>query len=274
MEAFWLTTLLFAMGVFIVAYLLLSWLVEAVTWLLYHHRKRIPRILELTSGAGKAQTHQPAELAEDRIHWPYVYALSLLAGLGLYLFTQQMMALFLAVVPFAVRIWLDNYRKRRQNDEALAFLMDVRIALPLQGSLLRALQEVARRGSTRPSTGSGQRLARLTARFLGGGFQGSGLELLDRLAQATRLPSLADLVAWTQAAEAGTLASDAPFEHALSRLRSEMYTSAREQMQRIPTRLTILVLPALLGPSIMVLLYPVVARLLASMAGAGWGGGF
>jgi len=266
MEVFWLTTLLFAMGVFIVAYLLLSWLVEAVMWLLYHHRRRIPRILELASGAGKAQTRQPDNLAEDRIHWPYVYALSLLAGLGVYLFTQQMMALFLAVVPFAVRIWLDNYRKRRQNDEALAFLMDVRIALPLQGSLLRALQEVARRGSTR--------LARLTARYLGSGFQGSGLELLDRLAQATRLPSLADLVAWTHAAEAGTLASDAPFEHALSRLRSEMYTAAREQMQRIPTRLTVLVLPALLGPTIVVLLYPVVARLLAGMGGAGWNGGF
>jgi hypothetical protein len=144
--------------------------------------------------------------------------------------------------------------------------MDVRIALPLQGSLLRALQEVARRGSTR--------LARLTARYLGSGFQGSGLELLDRLAQATRLPSLADLVAWTHAAEAGTLASDAPFEHALSRLRSEMYTAAREQMQRIPTRLTVLVLPALLGPTIVVLLYPVVARLLAGMGGAGWNGGF
>ena len=266
MEVFWLTTLLFAMSVFIVAYLLLSWLVEAVTWMLYHHRRRIPRILELTSGAGKVQTRQPDNLAEDRIHWPYVYALSLLAGLGVYLFTQQMMALFLAVVPFAVRVWLDNYRKRRQNDEALAFLMDVRIALPLQGSLLRALQEVARRGSTR--------LARLTARYLGSGFQGSGLELLDRLAQATRLPSLADLVAWTHAAEAGTLASDAPFEHALSRLRSEMYTAAREQMQRIPTRLTILVLPALLGPTIVVLLYPVVARLLAGMGGAGWNGGF
>jgi hypothetical protein len=266
MEVFWLTTLLFAMSVFIVAYLLLSWLVEAVTWLLYHHRRRIPRILELTSGAGKVQTRQPDNLAEDRIHWPYVYALSLLTGLGVYLFTQQMMALFLAVVPFAVRVWLDNYRKRRQNDEALAFLMDVRIALPLQGSLLRALQEVARRGSTR--------LAQLTARYLGSGFQGSGLELLDRLAQATRLPSLADLVAWTHAAEAGTLASDAPFEHALSRLRSEMYTAAREQMQRIPTRLTVLVLPALLGPTIVVLLYPVVARLLAGMGGAGWNGGF
>jgi len=266
MEVFWLTTLLFAASVFIVSYLLLSWLVEATVWLLYHRRRRIPKLLELAEGAGKAQTHQPADLAEDRIHWPYVYALSLLAGLGLYLFTQQMMALFLAIVPFVLRLWLDNYCKRRQNDEALAFLMDVRIALPLQGSLLCALQEVARRGSTR--------LARLTARFLSGGFQGSGLELLNRLAQTTRLLSLTDLVAWTQAAEAGTLASDAPFEHALSRLRAETVTAAREHMQRIPTRLTILVLPALLGPSIVVLLYPVVARLLAGMSGTGWGGGF
>jgi hypothetical protein len=45
-------------------------------------------------------------------------------------------------------------------------------------------------------------------------------------------------------------------------------------MQRIPTRLTVLVLPALLGPTIVVLLYPVVARLLAGMGGAGWNGGF
>jgi hypothetical protein len=82
------------------------------------------------------------------------------------------------------------------------------------------------------------------------------------------------LVTWTRAAEEGTLAADAPFEHALERLQAEMYTAARENMQRIPTRLTVLVLPALLGPAIVVLLYPVVARLLANMGGAGWSGGF
>ena len=60
----------------------------------------------------------------------------------------------------------------------------------------------------------------------------------------------------------------------LERLQAEMYTAARENMQRIPTRLTVLVLPALLGPAIVVLLYPVVARLLANMGGAGWSGGF
>ena len=45
-------------------------------------------------------------------------------------------------------------------------------------------------------------------------------------------------------------------------------------MQRIPTRLTLLVLPALLGPAIVLLLYPLAARLLAGMSGMGWSGGF
>ena len=67
---------------------------------------------------------------------------------------------------------------------------------------------------------------------------------------------------------------DAPLEHALTRLRGEMYTAARENMQRIPTRLTVLVLPALLGPAIVVLLYPMVARLLAAMGGMSWAGGY
>ncbi|MBU4353047.1 MAG: hypothetical protein KJ939_08275 [Nanoarchaeota archaeon] len=67
---------------------------------------------------------------------------------------------------------------------------------------------------------------------------------------------------------------DAPLEHALTRLRGEMYTAARENMQNIPTRLTVLVLPALLGPAIVALVYPMVARLLAAMSGMSWAGGY
>jgi len=162
------------------------------------------------------------------------------------------------------------------NAEVLAFLTDLRLALPLQGSLLCALQEVAGREKLSSSQKSrpGGCLAVLTARILSGGFSGNGLELLEQLASSTRAPYLADLVAWTKAAEEGTLAADVPFEHALERLQAETYTAARENMQRLPTRLTVLVLPALLGPAIVVLLYPVVARLLANMGGAGWSGGF
>ena len=100
------------------------------------------------------------------------------------------------------------------------------------------------------------------------------LDLLKTLAEDTKIPALADLVAWTQAAEEGVMQADQPFEHALERLQTETRTAALENMQRIPTRLTLLVLPALLGPAIVLLLYPLAARLLASMSGMGWGGGF
>jgi len=278
------TTFLFGLGLFILAYLLLSGVYAGLGWLVTGRRRRIASLLGATSRrAAPYRATQDDLLGLRKLPWLQIYALSLLAGLGLYLFTRQMVVLLLAVSPFAVRAWLANYRKRQLNAETLAFLMDVRIALPLQGSLLRALQEVARRSGMRPSTGlrrersgerSGQSLAVVTARYLAGGFQGNGLELLERLAQDTAIPSLQDLVAWMQASEEGTLASDVPFEHALVRLRREMVTAKREHMQRIPTRLTILVLPALLGPTIVLLLYPVVARLLANMSGMGWGGGF
>jgi len=259
--------LLFGLGAFILVFLLLTWLSEALVWLLARRRRGADRLLAAERREAQPYRASPDELLGlSRIPWMYLYALALLAGLGLYLFTHQLAVFLLAAVPFAVRAWLAGYRKRQLNAETLAFLIDVRIVLPLQGSLLRALQDVAQRGGTR--------LAKAAARYLAAGFQGSGLQLLERLAQDTHLPALQDLVAWMQAAEAGTMGSDVPFEHTLSRLRSEMVTALREQMQRIPTRLTVLVLPSLLGPTIVLLLYPVVARLLASMAGVGWGGGF
>jgi len=261
------TTFLFGLGLFILAYLLLSGVYAGLGWLVTGRRRRIASLMGATTR--KAAPYRAAQddlLGLRNLPWLQIYVLSLLAGLGLYLFTRQALVLLLAVSPFAVRAWLANYRKRQLNAETLAFMMDVRIVLPLQGSLLRALQEVAKRENTR--------LAVVTARYLAGGFQGNGLELLERLAQDTAIPSLQDLVAWMQASEEGTLASDVPFEHALVRLRREMVTAKREHMQRIPTRLTILVLPALLGPTIVLLLYPVVDRLLANMSGMGWGGGF
>ena len=182
--------------------------------------------------------------------------------------------LLLAFIPFAVRAWLTGYRKRQLNAEVLAFLTDLRLACRCRGRscVPCRMSPAGKRHSSVASPGS--RLAGITAGILGSGFSGSGLELLEQLAGNTKAPYLGDLVAWTKAAEEGTLAADAPFEHALERLQAETYTTARENMQRIPTRLTVLVLPALLGPAIVVLLYPVVARLLANMGGAGWSGGF
>ncbi len=280
---FWLVTLLFGLGLFVLLYLLLFVVVDGIGGLLARRKRRglarlvsrsqqtpfvprTPAARRCETAESRYRATQEDLLGLERIPWTQIYAFSALAGLGLYMFTQQVLVLLLAFIPFAVRLWLANYRKRQLDTELLAFLMDLRISLPLQGSLLRALQELARQGKTRP--------AGIVSRYLEGGFQGDGLELLDRLAQDTAITHLRDLVAWTRAAVEGTMKVDAPLEHALTRLRREMYTAARENMQRIPTRLTVLVLPALLGPTIVVLIYPMVARLLASMGGMSWAGGY
>ena len=267
MTLLWFSLSLFGFGLFILTFRLVSALVDAVSWTLFRPRRQSIALLRSARESGGAVKVVPDDLLGlAKIPWMQIYILSLAASLGLYIFTQQALMLFLAFIPFAVRAWLTGYRKRQLNADVLAFLTDLRLAMPLQGSLLRALQDVAGRGGTR--------LAGITARYLQGGFSGSGLELLEQLAGSTKVPYLVDLVAWTKAAEEGTLAADAPFEHALARLQAEAYTTARENMQRIPTRLTLFVLPALLGPAIVVLLYPVVARLLAQMGGTGWGGGY
>ena len=279
MAFFWISLALFGLGLFICTFTLLAWGLETIAWFFLRRRRWSLALLRGERKDNKVVQVTPDDLTGlGKIPWMLVYLLALAAGLGLYVFTQQMFVLFLAFVPFIVRTWLNGYRKRQVNAEVLAFLTDLRLAMPLQGSLLRALQDVARREAAQPSkshsASPGGRLAGITARILSSGFSGSGLELLEQLAASTQAPYLGDLVTWTKAAEEGTLAADAPFEHALERLQAEMYTAARENMQRIPTRLTVLVLPALLGPAIVVLLYPVVARLLANMGGAGWSGGF
>lgn len=268
MGMFWLVTLLFGLGLFVLFFLLLSVAADGIGGLLARRKRQgLARLVSRSQQAeNRYRATQDDLLGLERIPWTQLYAFSALAGLGLYLFTQQVLVLLLTFIPFAVRLWLANYRKRQLDTELLAFLMDLRISLPLQGSLLRALQELARQGKTRP--------AGIVRRYLEGGFQGDGLELLDRLAQDTAITHLRDLVAWTCAAAEGTMKIDAPLEHALTRLRGEMYTTARENMQRIPTRLTVLVLPALLGPTIVLLIYPMVARLLAAMGGISWAGGY
>lgn len=265
MKIYWLCVILFGVGLFFLVFTMLSWLIDAISWRLYHRQHRLLAIL--TTNRSVAAKVSPDELLGlGKIPWLQIYILSFAAGLGLYIFTRQLLVLFLAIVPFALRVWITNQRKRLLNVDVLAFLTDLRLALPLHGSLLRSLQVVAETGGTR--------LARLTARQFKGGFNGSGIDLLELLAKATQAPHLSDLVAWTSAAEEGTLAADAPFEHSLARLQAETQTAARENLQKIPNRLTLLVLPALLGPAIVALLYPVAARLLANIGGSGWSGGF
>jgi len=262
MSFMWLNTLLFGIGLFALAFLILQALGERLSWLFL--RQRTSRVWRL-HGATTEQEGLTEDGKDNR--WMQAYLATGLAVLLLYSWTGQMMVLGLALVPPALRAWLKTYQRKLFEAETLDWLIDLRINLPLHGSLLRTMRSV----SNNSETG----LASLTNRYLKAGFQGDGLALLERLAEDTELPYLDDLLARVRAATEGTLAIDQPFEHALERLRNEITTQAREHQQRIPSRLTLLIFPILLGPAIALLIFPMAARLMATISGSsGWGGGF
>ncbi len=262
MSFLWTNTLLVGIGVFILAYLGLQSLGERIFWFALKRRKaNLWRLRGATTMPDEEQ--KPEEAGPS---WAAIYLAGGMVGLLLYSWTGQIMVLGLILLPPALRSWLSAWRRRQLEADTLDWLIDIRINLPLYGSLLRTMQAVSKDSDTR--------LAQLTRRYLNAGFQGDGLELLKRLANETELPYLDDLLARVSAATDGTLSIDQPFEHALERLRSEIYTQAREHQQRIPSRLTLLIFPVLLGPTIALLLFPMAARLIATIGGAGWGGGF
>jgi len=271
MQFSWIVLILFAVGLFFLGDLFLDLLVDGFVRLITRRRPR-NWFADYQRAQKEKSVAEPLKFSIDdllgigHIPWAQIYLFSLVVSVSLYVFTAQKMIFLVGILPVVVRLWLTNYRKRQLDRDVWAYLMDLRIRLPLGGSLLRSIKLLAADGNTR--------MAQLTAEYLKSGFQGDGLDLLEKLASDTNIPHLNHLVAWTHAAQEGVISVDKPFDAALARLREEMDTTQREHLQRIPTRLTIFVLPGLLGPAIVVLLYPMVARMLASLGGTGFGGGF
>lgn len=254
-------TLLFGAGIFLLAYMAFLTVGERASWWLARRRSRFWRLKGMTT---RERRQEPKK---QGIPWVHIYLATALLVLILFNWTGQFVVLGMALVPFALRSWLETYQRKQIETESLNWLIDLRINLPLHGSLLRTMRVVSESSDTR--------LARMTGRYLKRGFQGDGLALLERLANDTQLSHLISLVARVKAATEGTLNIDRPFEHALEQLHSEITTQAREHQQRIPSRLTLLIFPVLLGPSIALLILPMAARLMATISGSsGWGGGF
>jgi hypothetical protein len=53
-----------------------------------------------------------------------------------------------------------------------------------------------------------------------------------------------------------------------------MDTEIREELQKIPTRLVVIVAPLILGPALAVLVFPIIARVLTSLQGFTFMGDF
>ena len=266
---FWLTVLGCGLGAALSVHGFLAGAFQLFT------RSRRPRLNTLRS-YDRDQAREPEQVVKasmpellgmEKIPWLYLYLGAAGLAFAIYFATRQVWVLPVAVLPILYRLWLARYRQRGLMQSIWQFLMDLRIRLTLRGTLLLALQDVC---AQNPS-----RIAQALGKYLAAGYAENGMALLARLdADVPGLPFLGDLVTRTAAAQEGTLDMDQALRQVMESLQQEMKTASREQLQKIPSRLILMAFPALLMPALFLLVFPLAARLIASLQGMTWGSGF
>jgi hypothetical protein len=113
-------------------------------------------------------------------------------------------------------------------------------------------------------------------RRLKGSSARSGIDLLNQLAEDLNSPELIRVVQRVQAAQqsGGLIDVDQAIASVIEELNEEMGYQSEEQMQRLPLRITLLAMPFLLGPIVILLFYPLVDRILKTLSGVSIGSGF
>jgi hypothetical protein len=222
---------------------------------------------------------EEAILGLPDIPWGSLYAaatltgLILLAGLGPYLPGIRLGFLALPALVWLFKGYLVQQRKRFMVGQIRQFLIDVRLHMSLQGSLLLGLESIGR--TTLETSAVYQRLQKR----LKGSSARSGLDLLSQLtevAEDLRSPQLLHVVQRVQAAQqsGGISDVDQAIASVIAELNEEIGYQSEEQMQRLPLRITLLAMPFLLGPIVILLFYPLVDRILKTLSGVSIGGGF
>ena len=159
---------------------------------------------------------------------------------------------------------LGNLLKLRQ------MLIDVRLHMSLRGSLLLGLESIA------STTGENQLVYRLLRMRMSGGQVKSGLEIFQQMAKDLKSAHLTRITQRIQAAQqsGGLLGVDQAVAKSIEELTDDINGQTEEQMQRLPLRITILAMPFLLGPIVILFFYPLVDRILKTLSGTAIGGGF
>jgi hypothetical protein len=222
----------------------------------------------------RSRPQPSAILSEDEalglaeVPWNWLYLAGGLAGLVLAALLGPlvpMLRLFALFIPLGA--WITHRYLRKMRRKALAgqvrqLLIDVRMLLTLRGSLLLALQDLA------SSQSQDSQVMRRLARAFHGGRPHNGLEVLDHLAKELRSPHLGQAVQRIRAAQGGTLDLDRALATTVEDIGEELNAQVEEQLQQTPTRMTFLAVPFLLGPIVILLLYPLADRILQTLAGA------
>ena len=268
---YWLSIAGWGIGVAVLVYALLAGLAGLLS------RRRQPRLNILLAYDEDHRRKKPVQMRQavsmddligmDGVPWAVLYLVGALAAFGMYALIEQVWVLLLAVLPFLYRMWLARYRQRGLMQTMWQFLMDIRIRLTLQGTLLLTLRDVAEHN---PNP-----IAQAVRKYLDAGYRESGIEILKHLrVDLPDLPFLPELLARAEAASSGTLDMDTALRQVMEGIQREANTQAKESLQKIPSRLILMAFPALLMPALFLLIFPLAARLIASLQGATWGGGF
>ncbi|MBI4926802.1 MAG: hypothetical protein HY835_03475 [Anaerolineae bacterium] len=243
-------------------------------WLIGRRRYRL-QALGIDNPTKGSQSEDEI-LGLTQIPWTNLYAGAAVLGLALFFFigpSVPSMRLGFLTAPALVWLfkgYLAGQRRRFLLGQLRQLLIDVRLHMSLRGSLLLGLENIA------STTGEDRLVYRLLRLRMSGGQVKSGLEVFQQMAKDLKSVHLTRIAQRIQAAQqsGGLLGVDQAVAKSIEELTDEINGQTEEQMQRLPLRITLLAMPFLLGPIVILFFYPLVDRILKTLSGTTIGGGF
>mgnify|MGYP005811875443 CR=1 FL=1 len=187
-----------------------------------------------------------------------VIAYVLAGGVSLlgYILSSNLFSLVPLALVAAARFYADARHRARLADESYDFLLRLRMQLALKGSLMPALHGLAAEGGSIP--------AKVVGIYLNAG-ELDGVRVLQRAANAG-VPYLGDLALRAGMTRGASLSMDRAVAEALDDLRADLDADKAERAEAQPAHMIVLVFPLLLGPALILLLYPVVNSVLETLS--------
>jgi hypothetical protein len=261
----WLIFIFTGVGAALILFSLFGFIRELLFWV-GKPRGILSRASAIAARAER--TRKPSFWMGTRFPWVTAYLITIPVLVLLWFALEgtsfQFLSLLVLLFPILVRSWILRQKRREAANEIRQFLVELRLQLSSGGTLRPALQAVAQYGP--PNLGRLLR-GRLAS-------QEGGAQVLRRLAEDTGSRWISDIAGRAEAAQEGMLNLDEAVTQSIQRVTQEMDTEIREELQRIPTRLVVIVAPLLLGPALAILVFPIVARTIASLEGVTFFGGF
>jgi hypothetical protein len=261
----WLLFIFFGVGIALILFSIFGFVMDMVRWM----RKPqgvLSRSTAMAVRAGVAR--RPGFWMDVEFPWLTAYLITapflVLLWFALEGTAFQLYSFGVLLFPVLARRWILRQKRREAGNEIRQFLVELRLQISSGGTLRPALTAVAQFGPPN--------LGRLLRRRLSS--QENGVQVLRHVADDTGSRWIADVAGRAEAARDGMLNLDEAVAQSISRVTEEMDTEVREELQRIPTRLVVVVSPLILGPALAAWVLPVVARLIANLEGITFFGKF